>query len=202
MGATNVPKPDAITIVDLPDDERLIHAVAQVLIDGFITQAPDAWPDRDSALEEVRESLQPDRCSRIALDAAGAVVGWIGGQPQYNGKVWELHPLVVRADRRGLGIGRALVEDLEARVRERGGITLWLGTDDETGQTSLSGIDLYPDVLHHAATIRNQRGHPFGFYQKLGFVIVGLLPDANGFGKPDIWMAKRVGDMEAARGRR
>jgi len=26
----------------------------------------------------------------------------------------------------------------------------------------------------------------------MGFVIVGVLPDANGFGKPDIFMAKRV----------
>jgi aminoglycoside 6'-N-acetyltransferase I len=31
------------------------------------------------------------------------------------------------------------------------------------------------------------------FYQKLGYVIVGVIPDANGPGKPDIMMAKRVG---------
>jgi hypothetical protein len=31
-----------------------------------------------------------------------------------------------------------------------------------------------------------------GHYQKLGFVIVGVMPDANGPGKPDIYMAKRV----------
>ena len=29
-------------------------------------------------------------------------------------------------------------------------------------------------------------------YQKCGFVIVGVVPDANGPGKPDILMAKRV----------
>ncbi len=59
--------------------------------------------------------------------------------------------------------------------------------------TSLSGVDLYSNVLEHLANIKNLRGHPYAFYQKLGFVIVGVLPDANGVGKPDIFMAKQVG---------
>jgi aminoglycoside 6'-N-acetyltransferase I len=42
-------------------------------------------------------------------------------------------------------------------------------------------------------TIGNLRRHPYEFYQKLGYVIVGVIPDTNGFGKPDIFMAKRVG---------
>jgi aminoglycoside 6'-N-acetyltransferase I len=29
-------------------------------------------------------------------------------------------------------------------------------------------------------------------YQKCGFLIVGVMPDANGPGKPDILMAKRI----------
>ena len=47
-------------------------------------------------------------------------------------------------------------------------------------------------ILEHLAKIRNLRGHPYEFYQKLGFVIVGVIPDANGPGKPDILMTKRV----------
>ena len=97
-----------------------------------------------------------------------------------------------RWDAQRRGIGRALVADLEDRVRERGAVTLFLGTDDEDDRTSLGGIDLYPDPLQHLERLRNLRGHPFEFYRKCGFVVVGVLPDANGFGKPDIYMAKRV----------
>ena len=57
----------------------------------------------------------------------------------------------------------------------------------------VGGIDLYPNVLGHLIKIENLRGHPYEFYQRLGFEIVGVMPDANGFGKPDIYMAKRVG---------
>jgi aminoglycoside 6'-N-acetyltransferase I len=98
----------------------------------------------------------------------------------------------VQPERQGEGVGSALVRDLEERVRERGGITLWLGTDDETGKTSLAGMDLYPNPLDHLAALQNVKRHPFSFYLKMGFVIAGVVPDANGPGKPDILMAKRV----------
>jgi aminoglycoside 6'-N-acetyltransferase I len=77
-------------------------------------------------------------------------------------------------------------------VRRRGALTLYLGSDDEFGGTTLYGVDVYPDVLKHIASLRNVAHHPFEFYQKCGFVLVGILPDANGFGRPDIFMAKRV----------
>ncbi len=32
------------------------------------------------------------------------------------------------------------------------------------------------------------------FYQKVGYTVVGVVPDANGLGKPDILMAKRIAD--------
>jgi aminoglycoside 6'-N-acetyltransferase I len=85
-----------------------------------------------------------------------------------------------------------LVQDLEDQVRQRGGATIYLGTDDEDGMTSLANIDLYPDVFQHIARIKNLKHHPYQFYQKLGYMIVGVIPDANGPGKPDIIMAKRI----------
>jgi aminoglycoside 6'-N-acetyltransferase I len=166
--------------------------VAELLIDGFKDTGSVDWTTLDSALEEVRESLGEDRISRIAIDESGNVLGWIGGIKEYGGNVWELHPLVVRRDCRRKEIGRALVEDFEKQVKIRGGVTIYLGADDENNRTSLGGIDLYPDVLNHISQIKNLGEHPFEFYQKLGFVITGVIPDANGFGKPDILMTKRV----------
>ncbi len=180
-------------IIDLsPDDDEAIRQTASLLVEGFQEMSPDAWPDIQAALEEVQESLQPDRISRIAVDDGGRVLGWIGGIRQYRGKVWELHPLVVRPNRQGKGIGRALVADFEHLVKERGGLTISVGSDDESDMTTLSGVDLFPNVLEHLANVRNLRRHPYEFYLKVGFTIVGVMPDANGTGKPDIYLAKSV----------
>ena len=184
-----------IRIIDLGSgDEERIRAIGAMLVDGFRENAPGAYPDLATAIAEVRDWFIADRVSRVAIDDdSGEAVGWIGGTRNYSGHAWELHPLVVRPDRQLRGIGRALVKDLEQHVAARGGITIYLGADDETNQTSLAGIDLYPDVWTHVRNIRNLRRHQYEFYQKLGYAIVGIIPDANGFGKPDIFMAKRVG---------
>lgn len=176
-------------IVDLRDK---VDDYAQLVAGQLVAAFAVNWPDLDAALAEVEESLTAERLSRIALDDDGRLLGWIGGMPGYNGRGWELHPLVVDPVRQGQGIGRALVYDLEEQVRRQGGLTILVGTDDETGMTSLGGALLYPDPLSHLAAIRNLLRHPFGFYQKLGFALVGVVPDANGIGKPDILMAKRV----------
>ncbi len=180
-------------IVDLhPDDEHAMQQAAALLVEGFKGHWPDAWPDMETALEEVQRALEAGKICRVALDDDGAVVGWIGGLSGYGGKVWELHPLVVAPAHQGRGIGRALVADLERLVRDRGGLTLQLGSDDVDNMTTLGGVDLYPNVVEHLAGLRNLRRHPYEFYRKLGFAVVGVVPDANGFGKPDILMAKRV----------
>jgi aminoglycoside 6'-N-acetyltransferase I len=175
-----------------PDHESTLNQMASLLVEGFREHWPHAWPDMEAALEEVQECLAPERICRVAFDSAGNVVGWIGGISTYDGNAWELHPLVVRADQQGQGVGRALVADFEERVRAQGGLTITLGTDDEDGMTSLANVDLYSNLWEHIANIRNLRGHPYEFYQKLGYTIIGVVPDANGPGKPDILMAKRV----------
>ena len=176
-------------IIDLTDeDESAVRQAAELLVELL----PEGWPTMEEALKEVGESLPPERISRIAVEGKD-VVGWIGGlKLGYPGAIWELHPLVVREDRQRQGVGRALVADLEERVRERGGKVVYLGTDDKRGQTSIADIDLFPDALRLAANIRNLRGHPYEFYERQGYTIVGVLPDGNGFGRPDIFMAKRI----------
>jgi aminoglycoside 6'-N-acetyltransferase I len=181
-------------IIDLPpDDEKMVNEAAALLVEGFKEHSSEYCPDTEAALEEVQESLGPGRITRVVVDQEGVVLGWIGGHPHYGGYVWELHPLIVHPALQRKGIGRALVADLEERVRELGALTLWVGTGDEDDRTTLSAVDLYPTPLEHLARIRNLRAHRYEFYQKLGFVIVGVMPNANGWGKPDIYMAKRVG---------
>ena len=85
-----------------------------------------------------------------------------------------------------------MIHDLEAIVRDKGALTLLAGSDDENEETSLGGVDLYADVPGAIRGIQNFKGHPYEFYLKVGFRIVGLMPDANGPGKPDIFLAKRV----------
>ncbi len=183
-------------IIDLTvENIQAVEQTAKLLVDGFRESGSAAWTNFDDALLEVKESLLAGRISKVAIDEAGDVQGWIGGIEEYDGNVWELHPLVVRTDCRKQGIGRALVEDFESEVSRRGAALIQLGTDDENSRTSIGGIDIYPDVLEKLRTIKNLREHPFEFYQKLGFEIVGVIPDANGFGKPDILMAKRVSKL-------
>ena len=165
---------------------------AQLLVEGFAEHWPRAWPDMDAAERTVRDELAKGGICRVALDDTDGVLGWTSAEPIYDGYVWELNIIVVRLSMQRMGIGRALVEDMEERVRERGGLTIWLGSDDEDGMTSLAGVDLFPDPLAHLAAIRNYKGHPYEFYRKVGFSIAGVLPDANGLGKPDIFLAKSV----------
>jgi aminoglycoside 6'-N-acetyltransferase I len=169
------------------DDEDAIDQAATLLIEAF----PHWLPTMEVARDEVMQALEQDRICLVA-QAHDQILGWIGGIPEYS-HAWELHPLVVRSDARRTGVGTSLVRALEERVREAGALTLYLGADDDRPApgTSVGGIDLFPDVLSHAESL-TVIDHPAGFYSRMGFQVVGLIPDANGPRKPDILMAKRV----------
>lgn len=164
-----------------------------VILVAALRHMPSAWPDLPSARAEVaRFRSGKDGFARAALDAGGEVLGWIGclvDQPPSA----ELHPLVVDPRWQRQGIGTCLVQSLETELRQLGFVSLWLGTDDDFGGTNLFGRNLYPDPLHHLQRLAaTAKGHPFTFYQGLGYAVTGVLPDANGPGRHDILMAKRL----------
>ncbi len=172
-----------------------------ILLDGtqktYLQQAAgilrQAFPHcyGDCAEEEVQEMLEE---GKLALGAvlAGRLVGLAGAVPRYDLTAWELHPLAVEESCRSQGVGSALVRELERRLKEKGCLTLYLGSDDEDGSTTLSEGNLFEDTFAKIRNIRNLKNHPFTFYQKLGYQIIGVIPDANGLGKPDIWMGKSL----------
>ncbi len=75
-----------------------------------------------------------------------------------------------------------------------------------TAQTRMSGVDLDGRSIRKGAAdsmkahIEDLGGHPFAFYRRLGYAVVGVLPDANGYGKPDSLIAKRVGAVPVETG--
>jgi aminoglycoside 6'-N-acetyltransferase I len=185
-------KADALHIEDLnATDSASIEDAAKLLHATFSPLG--VWTALTEARQEVLESISPDRVSRVARSTEGAVIGWIGAIREYDGLVWQLHPLVVDAAQRRCGVGRALVMDLEAILTARGGLTLWAGSDDLAGETSLGGVDLYSALPDAFSAVRSWGNHPLPFYRRLGFHVIGVMPDANGPGRPDIFLAKRLG---------
>lgn len=178
-------------IVPFPDlnPTQLAEAarILRVAIHGSSYKAPG------EAEAEIASFLSdPERFALAAVEGE-TVLGWIGGVRGYSHAL-ELHPLAVDPTRHRQGIGTALVRALEAQAQAEGFLTVHLGTDDDFGGSSLFGAELFPDPLARLAEIEPRGdGHPFFFYRRLDYIPTGVLPDANGPGQPDIFMARRVG---------
>jgi aminoglycoside 6'-N-acetyltransferase I len=84
------------------------------------------------------------------------------------------------------------VEDVERLAKISGILTLFAGTGDETGRTSLSAVDLYEDPLSALATISCEGPHAYKFWLGVGFHVVGVMPDAEGIGMHGIHLAKSL----------
>lgn len=178
-----------------PDDDNAIEQVAALLVDFAPNQAA-AWEDLESAKDTVDEALDEDSIARVALNDAGNVIGFAAAAPQYS-HAWELHPVVVARDEQHRGVGRALVGDVEELVAAEGGLTVYLGADDLDKATSLAEEDLFPGVLEQATELDvRKRRHPVGFFLHLGYEVIGVIPDANGPGRPDIWLGRSVADLD------
>jgi len=165
---------------------------AVILFEASKTITLDSWTTIKSAEKEVKECCNKKFIS-CGLVENNELIGWVGLRPMYN-YTWELHPLMVKQAHQGKGIGSKLLDEVESIAKGKNILNIILGTDDELGQTSLSGKDLYKsDLFNEIKNISNLNNHPFEFYQKNGYRIVGVIPDASGKGKPDIIMGKRIG---------
>ena len=181
------------TVISEKREDVVAHRdqIAELLLD-FAPAQHVAWKTRPEALADIDESLTDDkpRISLVALSDRN-VVGWVAGFQTYS-HAYEIHPIVVRADMQRRGVGSRLLEAFEAAAARCGATTVYLGSDDVKCATTLGGCDLFPGVLEKTQSIANLKGHPYEFYVRCGYEIVGVLPDVNGIGKPDIWLAKSL----------
>ena len=151
---------------------------ATLLIEAF----PYAY--KDCAELEITKCLSTNRIMLGAVENE-ILMGLVGAIPQYGITAWELHPLAVSKKWQGQGIGTKLCTALENELKNCGCCTIYLCSEDE--------MDLSVEKSKtKIKNIRNLERHPYEFYQKIGYQIVGVIPDANGLGKPDIWLAKSL----------
>ncbi|NLU42716.1 MAG: GNAT family N-acetyltransferase [Firmicutes bacterium] len=172
-------------------DSTTREQAALVLFEAFKDRNMDSWSTMDDARKEVNECAMSEYLC-IGIAEGTRLLGWAGLRPMYE-LTWELHPMVIHPDHQRKGLGRLLLREIEEEARRRGIIGIALGTDDETFETSLSGKELTPtNIYDELRNLTNTGRHPFEFYAKCGYFVVGAIPDANGPGKPDIWMWKKL----------
>jgi aminoglycoside 6'-N-acetyltransferase I len=169
-----------------------IDKLAELSYHAFRRHAPNWLPTIDAAREEVTESLEAGRHSRALVDTAQEPVGWVGVIPHSGGRVWEIHPIAVRTADQTKGYGRLLVKHVERLAQSHGVLILFAGTSDETGATSLSRINLFENPLSAMANISCDGPHAYKFWLRVGFRLIGVMPDEEGVGRPGIHFAKPV----------
>jgi aminoglycoside 6'-N-acetyltransferase I len=175
-----------------PTDAPQIDALAQLTFDAFRTYAPSWLPSKRDAELRVLGATEGDRLNRVLIDKNNQPLGWIGVIPVNHGRIWEIHPLAISCKLQRRGYGRMLVAEVERLAQHRGVLGLLAGTSDETGATPLYQMDLYADPLKAMGMLTGTEDHPVAFWMRVGFKVVGVVPDADGRGRPGITLAKGV----------
>jgi len=173
------------------ESENIKEQAVQVLLETF--SEANMWPtiNEKEALKTVNECLADENIS-IGIKIEDRLIGWIGLRPMYE-KTWELHPLAIKPEFRRKGYGKILINELEKIAQKKGIIGIIAGSDDETNKTSLSEKEITGEnIFEEIKNIKNYKNHPFEFYKKCGFIIIGIVPNANGPKKPDIWLWKDI----------
>tara|TARA_R110002072_G_scaffold89232_3_gene199858 strand:+ start:38361 stop:38930 length:570 start_codon:yes stop_codon:yes gene_type:complete len=178
-------------VIDLtPADESLTDEIAQLMFTSFQKYSPEWLPDLARSRVEIMETFDSGRRSRVLLDDDGQLLGWIGAiEDDY---AWEIHPIVVSLTGRRKGYGKLLVNDIINLARAAGAVSIWAGTGDETHSTSFSTIDLYQHAGEAIQAFEAPGDHPVTFWSGIGFSVVGVLPDGEGLGKPEVHFSLRI----------
>ncbi|MGI9626791.1 MAG: GNAT family N-acetyltransferase [Longimicrobiales bacterium] len=173
-----------------PTDVALREQLAVIAFEAAAINAPAWLPTLDDARKEVDDATMKGQVARVLFDEAGAPIGWASCAHQYDG-VWELHPMLIAPAHHRRGYGTKLARDIERQVASRGASVLVLSTSDSTNATSLSDTDLYGDPIDALANLTFNKDHPVRFWQRIGYRVVGVVPDAEGPGIPSISLARR-----------
>ena len=177
-------------IVDLRSlDTSQLESVAALTHAAAREHAPTWLPTIADAHVTIAEAR--DRFGRVMLGADGSPIGWIAAGHAW-GRIWDLHPLIVDVAHQRRGVGRTLVREVEREATRAGALVLSLGTSDTTHATSVSEVDLFDEPLRRLASLSFRASHSTQFWLRIGFKLVGVIPDAEGPGQPSLQLAKRL----------
>ena len=125
------------TLSLLADQPRLVEEVADMRWRewGHAPEPEDpAWWLETTTREAGRDQLP---ATFVAVDRAGAAIGAVGLAEYDLAERRDRSPwvigMIVRTDHRGAGIGRALLNRLEAWAAQRGTGGLWVATGEAAG---------------------------------------------------------------------
>lgn len=169
--------------------------VAVLLHETYRDFWPQAFPDINDAINEIGRLCTGDTVARVTvIGDENKPVGLVGATRLPGGTLWKVYPLFIEKPQQKKGFGKALLYDLEHQVRARNGKILWAEIPDIKHQTSLGDGDLFPDVMMRARRMRTREGmsHPFEIFRHVGYEIAGAMPDAYGFLKPCVLMARKL----------
>jgi len=177
---------------NINESEETIKQAAELLYITFSEINGNLWlKNEKDAFIEVKECIKGSNiCIGIKLE--NKLIGWVGLRSMYE-KTWELHPMVIKKEFQGKKYGQKLLNELENIAYKNGIIGIVTGSDDETNSTSLSDKEINGEnIFEEIKCIKNYKNHPFEFYKKCGYNITGIIPNANGQNKPDIWLWKDI----------
>ncbi len=158
----------------------------------LLNETFEAHYPKSRAKEEIIRFLKDDNILYVAKEAE-EVIGFLGvSKARRYFSAYQIDLMIIKESRRFQGIGTALLDIVELRLKDKGILTLFLGSDDQGYKTSLTGKDLYKENIFELIKTIDSKTHPYKFYQKLGYSIVGVIPDVYGPGNPDVIMSKRL----------